>query len=73
MDEALERKVVEKRKLQKENIAAFNDELRLLSSSVQPTVKLTLRLMFLLTKDGRQGSTVRGESKYFEKTIGYKK
>ena len=42
----------------------FNDELRFLSSA-QPPVKLTPRLMFLLTKDGRQGSTVRDESKYF--------
>ena len=46
----------------------FIDELRFLSS-VQPLVKLTLRLMFLLTKDGRQGSTVRGESSYFDKPL----
>ena len=39
----------------------FNDELRFLSSA-QPPVTLTLRLMFLPTKDGKQGSTVRDES-----------
>ena len=49
----------------------FNDELRFLSS-VQPPVKLTPRLKFLLTKDGRQGSTVRDKSKYFEKLLDMK-
>ena len=28
--------------------------------------------MFLLTKDGRQGSTVRGESSYFDKLLNIK-
>ena len=49
----------------------FNDELRFLSSA-QPPVKLTPRLMFLLTKDGKQGSTVRDESKYFDKQLDMK-
>ena len=49
----------------------YNDEFRFLRS-VQPHVKLTLRLMFLLTKDGRQGSTVRDESKYFGKPLDMK-
>ncbi len=44
--------------LVQEKVLIFNDELRFLSSS-QPPVELTQRLMFLLTKDGRQGSTVR--------------
>ena len=47
--------------VQEKGLIIINDELRFLSS-VQPPVKLTLRLMFLLTKDGRQGSTMRGES-----------
>ena len=54
--------------LVKENILIINDELRFLSS-VQPPVKLTPRLMFLLTKYGRQGSTVRRESSYFDKSL----
>ena len=49
----------------------FNDELRFLSSA-QPPVKLSLRLMFLPTKDGKQGSTVRDESKYFDKILDMK-
>ena len=48
--------------LAKEKVLIFNYELRFLSSAQLP-VKLTLRLMFLLTKDGKQGSTVRDESK----------
>ena len=36
------------------------------------SVILTPRLMFLLTKDGRQGSTVRDESKYIDKTLDMK-
>ena len=55
----------------KEKVLIFNDELRFLSS-VQPPVKLTPRLMFLHTKDGRQGSTVRGESSYFDKPLNIK-
>ncbi len=54
-----------------EKVLIFNDELRFLSSA-QPPVKLTPRVMFLLTKDGRQGSTVRGESKYFDKPLDMK-
>ena len=57
--------------LVQEKVLIFNDELRFLSSA-QPPVKLTPRLMFLLTKDGRQGSTVRGESKYFDKPLDMK-
>ena len=57
--------------LVKEKGLIFNDELRFLSS-VQPPVKLTPRLMHLLTKDGRQGSAVRGESSYFEKPLNIK-
>ena len=49
----------------------FHDLLRFLSSA-QPSVKLTPRLMFLPTKDGRQGSTVRDESKYFDKPLDMK-
>ena len=40
--------------------------------SVQSPVKLTPRLMFLLTKDARQGSTVRGESSYVDKPLNIK-
>ena len=58
--------------LVKEKGLIFNDELRFLSS-VQPPVKLTPRLMFLLTKEGRQGSTVRGESSFFDKPLYIKK
>ena len=50
--------------LVQEKVLIFNDELRFLSSA-QPPVKLTPRLMFLPTKDERQGSTVRDYSKYF--------
>ena len=57
--------------LVQEKVLIFNYELRFLSS-VQPPVKLTLRLMFLLTKDRRQGSTVRGESSYFDKPLSIK-
>ena len=35
-------------------------------------MKLTPSLMLLLTKDGRQGSTVRGESSYFDKPLNIK-
>ena len=49
----------------------FNDELKFMSS-VQPPVKSTPRLMFLLTKEGRQGSIVRDESKYFDKQLDMK-
>ena len=57
--------------LVQEKVLIFNDELRFLSSA-QPPVKLTPRLMFLLTKDGRQGSTVRDESKYIDKPLDMK-
>ena len=58
--------------LVQENGLIFNDDFRFLRS-VQPHVKLTPRLMFLLTKDGRQGSTVRGESTYLHKPLNVKK
>ena len=54
--------------LAKEKVLLFNDESRFLSSA-QPPVKLTPRLMFLLTKDGNQG---RIDSKYFDKPLDMK-
>ena len=51
--------------LVQEKVLIFNDELRFLSSA-QPPVKLTPRLMFLFTKDGKHGS------KYFDKPLDIK-